>query len=132
MKSGILLRFIIVVVMLSFSARSSVMAQVITGPNVNVSDMSGYQGEVGIAVNPTNPLNAVVVTNELVDLTKLGVWHTFDGGATWIANFVVLPWFGYHPSIVEAFELTAIFTAISVIRVFLWRRAFNWYQERKT
>jgi len=52
-------------------------------------------------------------------------------GIAWIANFVVLPWFGYHPSIVEAFELTAIFTAISVIRVFLWRRAFNWWQLRK-
>ncbi|MCH8824394.1 MAG: exo-alpha-sialidase [Planctomycetes bacterium] len=88
MKSRRLLHHFIVVLTLSIGASSSIMAQVMTGPDVNVSDMAGYQGEVGVALNPTNPLNIVVVTNELTDLTKLGVWYSLDGGATWTANFV--------------------------------------------
>ena len=87
MQSKRLMPYFIVAIMLSIGTRSSIMAQV-PGPDVNVSDMPGYQGEVGIALNPTDPLNAVVVTNELIDLTKLGVWYTTDGGETWTANFV--------------------------------------------
>ncbi|MEE9130093.1 MAG: sialidase family protein [Phycisphaerales bacterium] len=80
--------YFIVAIVLSIGARSWVMAQVVIGPNVNVSDIPGPQSEVGVAVNPTNPLNIVAVANEIVDLTKLGVWYSLDGGATWTANFV--------------------------------------------
>jgi hypothetical protein len=58
------------------------------GPNVNVSVIAGSQSEVGIALNPTDPLNIVVVANELSDLSKLGVWYSFDGGATWTPSFI--------------------------------------------
>jgi hypothetical protein len=57
-------------------------------PNVNVSNIAGTQSEVGVAVNPANPLNVVAVANDLVDLSKLGVWFSTDGGATWTANFI--------------------------------------------
>ena len=57
-------------------------------PNVNVSNIASSQSEVGVAVNPTNPLNLVAVANDLADLTKLGVWFSVDGGATWTANFI--------------------------------------------
>ncbi len=50
----------------------------------------------------------------------------------WATNFLVLPWFGYYPDALQAFELTAIFTVISVIRVFIWRRMFNWYERQKS
>lgn len=56
--------------------------------NVNVSNMAGTQSEVGIAVNPANPLNVVAVANDLADLTNLGVWFSTDGGANWTANFI--------------------------------------------
>ena len=88
MQSKRIMPYFIVAIVLSIGARSSVMAQVITGPNVNISDMPGSQSEVGVAVNPTDPLNIVVGANELVDDKKLGVWYSLDGGATWTANFV--------------------------------------------
>ncbi len=88
MKSRRRMPYFIVAIALSIGARSSVMAGVIAGPNVNISDIPGSQSEVGVAVNPTNPLNIVVVANELVDLTKLGVWYSADRGATWTPNFV--------------------------------------------
>jgi hypothetical protein len=56
--------------------------------NVNVSNLAGTQSEVGIAVNPANPLNVVAVANDLVNLSNLGVWFSTDGGATWTANFI--------------------------------------------
>ncbi|MFH0344929.1 MAG: HYR domain-containing protein [Chromatiales bacterium] len=62
--------------------------QLVVGPNVNISNLAGGQSEVGIAVNPTNPLNLVAVANELADLSQLGVWFSLDGGTTWTANFL--------------------------------------------
>jgi hypothetical protein len=63
-------------------------AQQVLGPNVNVSNQGGTQSEVGIAVNPANPLNLVAVANNNADLSRLGVWFSTDGGGTWTANFV--------------------------------------------
>ncbi len=47
-----------------------------------------------------------------------------------ITNRYVLPWFGFEVSWVDSLWITTIFTAISVGRVYLVRRAFNWWQER--
>ena len=88
MKSRRRMPYFIVAIALSIGARSSVMAGVTTGPNVNISNIPGPQSEVGIAVNPTNPLNIVVVANEIMDFTKLVVWYSADRGATWTPNFV--------------------------------------------
>jgi hypothetical protein len=74
-------------VVLLLGRASTAMAQV-PGANVNVSNMAGAQSEVGIAVNPTNDQNLVVVSNNIPDLSRLGVWFSVDGGATWTANFI--------------------------------------------
>jgi hypothetical protein len=65
----------------------AVHAQV-PGANVNVSNLAGAQSETGIAINPTNPQNIVSVANNLLDLSRLGVWFSTDGGATWTASFI--------------------------------------------
>jgi hypothetical protein len=64
------------------------MATVVPGPNVNVSNIASAQSEVGIAINPTNTQNLVAVSNNIGDLSRLGVWFSVDGGATWTANFL--------------------------------------------
>lgn len=46
-------------------------------------------------------------------------------------NWFVLPLFGFAATLNQAFEITIIFTVISIGRIYLWRRAFNWWQERK-
>lgn len=56
--------------------------------SVNISNLAGAQSEVGIAVNPTNPLNLVVVSNNIADLSRLGTWFSLNGGATWTPNFL--------------------------------------------
>jgi hypothetical protein len=65
----------------------AVHAQV-PGANINVSNLAGAQSETGIAINPTNPQNLVSVSNNLLDLSRLGVWFSTDGGATWTASFI--------------------------------------------
>ena len=41
------------------------------------------------------------------------------------ANYVVLPWFGFHVSAGQAIGIGVIFTAISLVRSYLLRRCFN-------
>jgi hypothetical protein len=56
--------------------------------DVNASSQAGTQSEVGIAVNPTNPLNMVAVANNNVNLTQLAAYFSTDGGITWTASFI--------------------------------------------
>lgn len=58
------------------------------GANVDIGSLGGAQSEVGIAVNPANRLNLVAVANDIGDLSRLAVWFSTDGGATWTANFI--------------------------------------------
>jgi len=60
----------------------------VLGPNANVSGIGGAQSEVGIAINPANRLNLIAVSNNIADLSRLGVWFSADGGGTWTANFI--------------------------------------------
>ncbi len=46
-------------------------------------------------------------------------------------NWFVLPWFGFEATLDQAFGITFIFAMISVARIYIWRRAFNWYQESR-
>src|SRR6185436_14476666 len=62
--------------------------QALPNSNVNVSNQAGTQSEAGIAVNPTNSQNLVMVANDLTDLSKMATWFSTDGGATWTANFI--------------------------------------------
>lgn len=42
-----------------------------------------------------------------------------------ITNFIVLPLFGYQTTVVESFQIGAIFSAVSIIRSYTLRRIFN-------
>lgn len=54
------------------------------GTDVNISRLPGSQAEVTIAVNPTNPLNVVSLSNGgTSDPSAQFVANSFDGGATW-------------------------------------------------
>src|SRR3954462_11589093 len=57
---------------------------VTVSPNVDVSMKRGGQSEQAIAVDPTNPLNVVVVSNE--DFSAAGLLESIshDGGQTWV------------------------------------------------
>jgi hypothetical protein len=78
---------------LSVAALSSLVAagpgaraagpDVVVGPNVDVSLKRGGQSEQAIAVDPTNPQNMVVISNE--DRPGPGLLESIshDGGATW-------------------------------------------------
>lgn len=63
--------------------------------------------------------------------TKLGsfaeAWvNIFVGfGISFICNMVVLPWFGFHVSAKQAFDIGLIMTVVSLVRSYLLRRLFN-------
>ncbi len=52
------------------------------GPTVNATRSPGYQSETSVAVNPTDPLNAVT-GNNVAGADELGISVTTDGGTTW-------------------------------------------------
>ena len=53
--------------------------------------------------------------------------NTFSGFflamLTW--QFIIVPMFGYGPTLKENFIITSIFTVVSIIRSYIWRRFFN-------
>ena len=54
------------------------------GPDVNASLSASTQGEVAIAVNPTNPQNVVLMANGgTSDPGAQFIANSFDGGTTW-------------------------------------------------
>lgn len=60
----------------------------VAGPNIDVSNLAGYQGETTIAINPTNPANMIAGSNNLGPSSFVGVteaYWTKDGGNTWTA-----------------------------------------------
>jgi hypothetical protein len=63
--------------------------------------------------------------------TKLGswleAWANIAVGFTinWIANLIVLPWFGFDITPTAAFHMGLIFTVISLVRSYALRRLFN-------
>ena len=42
----------------------------------------------------------------------------------WLMTFYVLPMWGYQYSVGQAIEITALYTAVSWLRSYLWRRIF--------
>lgn len=85
------LRQIIILVSLFVLLLSAPLADInaqVLGPNVNISNLGGAQSEIGIAINPTDSQNLVAVSNNIADLSRLGVWFSTDGGATWTPNFI--------------------------------------------
>ena len=49
---------------------------------------------------------------------------------TW--QLIASPLFGYNVTLYQNFWLTMIFTIVSIVRSYMWRRAFNYYLTRKT
>lgn len=48
-----------------------------------------------------------------------------------VTNLLVLPLFGYTPTLSDNFWITNVFTAISVIRGYYVRRLFNWLHVKE-
>lgn len=44
-----------------------------------------------------------------------------------ISNLIVLPLFGYEVSLFDGFAIGVVFTVISLIRSYVIRRVFNYY-----
>ena len=42
------------------------------------------------------------------------------------ANLLILPFFGYDVSVADSFAIGLAFTAVSLVRSYALRRAFNW------
>lgn len=53
-------------------------------------------------------------------------------GVSLALTFTVLPAFGYHVTAPDAWGITAIFTAASILRGYLVRRAFNAAQSTRS
>lgn len=47
-----------------------------------------------------------------------------------LANWTILPLFGFPANWSQSFWIAVIFTAISVVRSYAVRRLFNWYHHR--
>jgi hypothetical protein len=47
-----------------------------------------------------------------------------------LATAMVLPLFGFEPSVSESAQISLVFTVVSLIRSYLLRRAFNFLQSR--
>ena len=56
------------------------------GPNVNVSRLSGNQAETAIAINPTDPSNLAIATNQ--EGPGMFEAYSLDGGATWTGQVI--------------------------------------------
>lgn len=56
---------------------------------------------------------------------------TIGYGIAFGANMVILPLFGYTPSLAHNFWITNFFTVISVIRSYYVRRLFNWLHHKE-
>jgi hypothetical protein len=66
---------------------------------------------------------------------KHSIWETTLNTASgfivsWALTLIVLPWFGAPVSASSGFGITTIFTVVSVIRSYFWRRLFNKLQRR--
>lgn len=44
---------------------------------------------------------------------------------SWVLTLLIMPLFGWEVSAAQGFNLTMIFTVISVTRSYFWRRLFN-------
>lgn len=52
-------------------------------------------------------------------------------GIAFITNLAVMPWFGFHITMVQNFWITVIFTFISLLRGYYVRRLFNWMHVKE-
>lgn len=55
----------------------------------------------------------------------------FGFSISYVANIVILPAFGYAVTLSDAALIGAIFTVISIVRSYVFRRLFNWIDVRR-
>jgi hypothetical protein len=72
------------------SAVRPAVASLAVGANINASRLSGPQSEVVAAINPKNPLNVVLGSNDLAD-NPVRAYVSFDGGLNWTSRQLPLP-----------------------------------------
>lgn len=54
--------------------------------------------------------------------------NTFSGYVISVfVQLLVFPWYGINLSLGDNLAIVAIFTAVSIVRSYLWRRLFNRY-----
>ena len=51
--------------------------------------------------------------------------------AMFVWQLIAAPLFGYEVTLADNFWLTMIFTVVSVVRSYIWRRIFNYYIVKK-
>lgn len=53
--------------------------------------------------------------------------NTFSGFViSFVATMLVFPAFGVASTPAKNFGITVVYTAISIVRSYVWRRVFNW------
>jgi hypothetical protein len=61
----------------------SSLPRLVVGPNINTGHMDGNQSEPAIGINPTNPSQLFVATNDNAANSGLYASYSTDGGQTW-------------------------------------------------
>lgn len=51
--------------------------------------------------------------------------------ALFVWLFLIVPVYGIEVTMLDNLAITAIFTVVSVIRGYIWRRVFNWWTVRR-
>jgi len=49
----------------------------------------------------------------------------------WITSLFILPHFGFNVTLNQNTQITLIFTAVSIVRGWVWRRLFNFKTARR-
>lgn len=70
--------------------------------------------------------------SKLMSAVEVGSSIAFGFTISYIANIMVLPLFGYQVTLTDAAGIGVIFTAISIVRSYVFRRLFNWLHVRST
>lgn len=83
MKSKIVGNFLLSgsIVIVSVVGLFTVQTNATVGPNINLSKMTGYQGETTIAIDPSNPNRMFASSN--ISTVGLFAAYSTDGGTTW-------------------------------------------------
>lgn len=64
-------------------------------------------------------------------LLEISISTGIGYGVAFTANLVILPLFGFQPSLHENFWLTNFFTLVSLIRGYAVRRLFNYLHHKE-
>lgn len=49
---------------------------------------------------------------------------------SYLLGLFVFPLFGFKVTLSQNFWIVLIYTVVSIVRSYIWRRTFNWWQHR--